>query len=195
MSGPQVHVRKADERSFHAVCALWAEQREERGITDTGPRKVTPEAIKAALDRRDTVAFVAISKADTVGYVVLSDCSLNPFADSGCVAVEQLFVTRAARKQGVARALMAAVATYADRQGAEQVASNVPSGGREANRFFARLGFTPHTVRRLTTTTSLQRRLLDDESGARFALDQLLARRRVVRLRAARERPTETLST
>ena len=104
------------------------------------------------------------------------------------MSVEQLFVTKEARKKGVARALMATVATFADRHGADQIACNVPSSVRDANRFFARLGFTPHTVRRVTLTAALQRRLVGESAESRFALDQVLARRRVARIRAAQGR-------
>jgi len=171
-----------------AVCDLWAQQREERAPAELGLRRVTAELVRAALAKPETVAFVASLDGETVGYVILNDCSLNPFSDAPCVSVEQLFVTKEARKKGVARALMATVATFADRHGADQIACNVPSSVRDANRFFARLGFTPHTVRRVTLTAALQRRLVGESAESRFALDQVLARRRVARIRAAQGR-------
>lgn len=188
MSGPQALVRRVDERSIDAVCDLWAQQREERTPSEVGLRRVTTDLVRAALTRPETVAFAAFLDGVPVGYVILSDCSLNPFSDAACVSVDQLYVAKDARKKGVARALMSAVATFADRHGADQVACNVPSSIRDANRFFARLGFTPHTIRRVTLTAGLQRRLVGDTPESRFALDQVLARRRVARIRAAQGR-------
>ena len=188
MSGPQAVVRRVDERSLDAVCELWVQQRDERAPTEQGLRRVTPEVVRTALTRPETIAFSASLDGIIVGYVILSDCSLNPFSDSACVSVDQLYVAKDARKKGVARALMTAVATFADRHGADQIACNVPSSVRDSNRFFARLGFTPHTVRRVTLTAALQRRLVGDTPESRFALDQVLARRRVARIRAAQGR-------
>ncbi len=153
-----------------------------------GLRRVTPEVVRAALTRPEVIAFAAFVDGAPVGYAVLSDCSLNPFSESACISVDQLYVTKDARKRGVARALMSAIATFADRHGAEQVACSVPSAIRDANRFFARLGFTPLTIRRVTATAALQRRLVGDTAESRFALDQVLARRRVARIRAAQGR-------
>jgi GNAT superfamily N-acetyltransferase len=181
-------VRRVDERSLDAVCELWVQQRDERAPTEQGLRRVTPEVVRTALTRPETIAFSASLDGIIVGYVILSDCSLNPFSDSACVSVDQLYVAKDARRKGVARALMTAVATFADRHGADQIACNVPSSVRDSNRFFARLGFTPHTVRRVTLTAALQRRLVGDTPESRFALDQVLARRRVARIRAAQGR-------
>lgn len=185
---PQALVRRVDERSVDAVCDLWAQQREERAPTELALRRVTTEVVRAALLRPETIAFAAYLDGDAVGYVVLSDCSLSPFSEAACVSVDQIYVAKDSRKKGVARALMTAVATFADRHGADQIACNVPSSVRDSNRFFARLGFTPHTIRRVTMTAALQRRLIGDTAESRFALDQVLARRRVARIRAAQGR-------
>ncbi len=189
MSRPAVTVRRVDEGRAEDVVALWEQLRAETVVPDAGLRRTTAETIRAALLRPETVAFVAHLDGAAVGYVVVSDRTLNPFAESACVAVEQLFIAREARRCGVAKALVAAVASYADRQGVEQVACNVPTSGRDANRFFARLGFTPLTMRRVTTTGALHRKLAGDAPAARFALDQvLLSRRRAARVRAAHGR-------
>lgn len=181
-------VRRVDERSIDAVCDLWVQQREERAPTELALRRITPDLVRAALARPETVAFTALLDGAPVGYVVLSDCSLDPFSDSACVSVDHLYVAKDARRKGVARALMSAVATFADRHGADQIACSVPSAIRDSNRFFARLGFSPYTTRRVTLTAALQRRLVGDTAESRFALDQMLARRRVARIRAAQGR-------
>lgn len=188
VSAPQALVRRVDERLVDAVCDLWTQQREERSPNEIGLRRATPDLVRAVLARPETIAFAAVVDGEVVGYAVLRDCTLNPFSEVACVSVEQLFVAKDARKKGVARALMSAVATFADRHGADQVACTVPASVRDSNRFFARLGFTPLTVRRVTPTAALQRRLVGDTAESRFALDQVLARRRVARIRAAQGR-------
>ena len=79
--------------------------------------------------------------------------------------------------------LLAAVTAYAEKQGCEQIGCNVPSQQRDANRFFARLGFSSQVVRRVTSTSALRRRLSADEP--RISLDQILHKRRSLRARAS----------
>ena len=189
MSRPAVVVRKVDAELAATVAELWTVARAEAASPkDAGWRRLTPDAIANALSRPDVVAFVAFVDRTPVAYAVLMDCSLNPFTDVACLSVEQLFVVREARGQGAARALMSAIAAYAERHGAEQLASTVPATLREANRFYARLGFTPLTTRRVASTASLRRKLSGDSAASRYSLDQVMIRRRVARLRASQSR-------
>ena len=186
MSRPAVVVRKADAALIDTVCELWEESRSDEGAvqSDAGVRKTTVDSIRNALARPEMIAFVAYSDGRPAGYVVLDDCSLNPFSDSSCLCIEQIYVRKDERGVGVARSLMQAVATFADLQGATEVACMVPSNVRDAHRFYARLGFTPLTVRRVASTAALRRKLAGDQVGPRHALDQVLLRRRIARLRA-----------
>lgn len=188
MARPHVLVRRVDETRIDAVTALWAQLRDEAGpAVEVGSRRLGADAVAAAFTRPETVGFLATLDGVPAGYVVVTDCALNPFADSNAVSIEQIYVCKDARKAGVAKALLATVAAFAERRGAEQVACTVPANGRDANRFFARLGFTPQVVRRVTTTAALHRKLAGDSPLPRFPLDQVLARRRVARMRAAAE--------
>lgn len=185
MPHPPATVKRVDHHLDDALLELWTAYRIESGTSPEAARRMVSDGVvSTALARPDVAAYVAISERRPLGYVVLTDRALSPFTDSGCVAIDQLYVAVGARRLGVAKLLVAAVAAHAERVGSDQVASNVPAGGREANRFFARLGFTPHTVRRITTTAALHRRLAD-ENGSRYSLEQVLARRRSARLRAA----------
>lgn len=186
MSRPTVMVRKADAALVDIVCQLWEESRSDEGAvqSDSGVRKTTAESIRSALSRPQMLAFVGFCDGRPAGYVVVDDCSLNPFSESSCLCIEQIYVRQDDRGVGVARALMQAVATFADLQGATEVACMVPSNVRDAHRFYARLGFTPLTVRRVASTAALRRKLAGDQVGPRHALDQVLLRRRIARLRA-----------
>jgi ribosomal protein S18 acetylase RimI-like enzyme len=106
------------------------------------------------------------------------------------VSIDMLFVLPDLRRQGVAKALLTASARYADQRGVEHVTSVVPAQDREANRFFARLGFGSETVRRVTTSGALQRRLAR-EGATRYSMEQVLQRRRDVRTRLSRTHPPQ----
>jgi GNAT superfamily N-acetyltransferase len=84
----------------------------------------------------------------------------------------------------VGKALLAAASRYADRNGCDHLVSAVPAQDRELNRFFARLGFVPETVRRVTSSAVLQRKLAGKPRSQRYSLDKVLQRRRDVRARA-----------
>lgn len=184
---PSAVVKRVDQDLHEALLDLWTAYRIESGSSpDAVKRSASDGALSSALARPDVVAYLALSEGRPVGYVVLTDRALSPFTDCGCVAIDQLYVAADARRLGVAKVLVAAVAAHAERVGSDQIASNVPAAGREANRFFARLGFAPQTVRRITTTAGLHRRLAG-EARSRYSLEQVLARRRTARLRAAHQ--------
>lgn len=197
VSRPQITVRRVTpelEGEFTALC-ITAQMEDSGGSATPSPTsdprvasdlRVAAEArVAVALARDDVRAFLAVADERPVGYMVLSRGPLSFLTDSLCVSIEQIFVAREDRRSGAARAMVSAAATYADRLGAEQIASSVPSHGREANRFFARLGFSSFVVRRATTTSALQRKLATGEEP-RPALDQLLQRRRSLRAQATR---------
>ncbi len=187
MSRPQVFVRRVDEGHRQQLIDLWVENRVDGGCSpEATHRLATDGTLGAALEREGVAAFIALIEDTPVGYLVLSDSSSGVFVDTPCVAIDQLYVHRERRRQGVARQLLAAAATHADRVGADQIASNVPSQVRDANRFFARLGFTPTVVRRVTTPIALHRKL-SGSGDSRYSLEQVLQRRRTARSRAVRE--------
>ncbi|MEI2731300.1 MAG: GNAT family N-acetyltransferase [Dermatophilaceae bacterium] len=185
MSRPQTVIRRVDEPLYGVVLDLWTAYRVESGVTpDAAVRRASERGVVAALSRPDVAAFVALIDGMPAGLAVASDPTGNPFAEGNAVTLDVLYVAHEERRHGVARGLLAAVAAFAERAGADQIASNVPNKDREANRFFARLGFTPLSTRRLTSTAALHRRLAG-ESGSRYSLDEVLVRRRSARLRAA----------
>ncbi|MGV1007294.1 MAG: GNAT family N-acetyltransferase [Dermatophilaceae bacterium] len=187
MPRPATVVKRVDADLHPAVVDLWTALRVESGSSpESAARLVADGAVSAALDRPDVGAYVAVSDCRPMGYVVLSERPSTPFTEGGCVTIEQLYVAKDARHLGIAKALLAAVAAHAERTGSDQVASTVPAGGRDANRFFARLGFSPITIRRVASTTILHRRLAH-EPGSSHSREHLLARRRSARLRAAQQ--------
>jgi GNAT superfamily N-acetyltransferase len=184
VSRPQVSVRLLDEAHQGDLVDLWLENRVESGGGTEAALRV------ASLQRTEVTAFLAFVEDTAVGYVVLKDSLAGPLTDSPCTSIDQLFVSTSWRRHGVARQLLAAAAAHADRVGAEAIVSHVPSQIRDANRFFARLGFSPTVVRRVTTPAALHRKLaasVDTPVLRRVGLEEVIQRRRSARFRAVRQ--------
>ena len=195
MSRPQVVVRLVDEAHQQPLVDLFVEGRVEAGgSSEAALRIASAGGLANVLRRPEVSAFVAYADSTPVGFLVLTDSLAGPFADSPCTAIDQLFVSSSWRRHGVARQLVAAAAAHADRVGAESIVSHVPSQVRDANRFFARLGFSPTVVRRVTTPAALHRKLAvatgQSARISRTGLEEVLQRRRSARFRAVRQSAT-----
>jgi ribosomal protein S18 acetylase RimI-like enzyme len=182
-----VVVSVVDAADLHDVTSLWLAAKVDGGSSkQVCARTIAEGRLAAALRRPGVLAFVARIDREPVGYVITSD---NPFGLSPGdeVTVEQLWVAPDARRLGVAKALLTAVLDLAERSGCEVVTSNVPTPSREANRFFARLGFGSVVTRRAVATGVLRRRLAPEtaETG-----DALRRRRRSLRHRAFSSSPS-----
>ncbi|NHA67231.1 GNAT family N-acetyltransferase [Phycicoccus flavus] len=163
------------------LTALWLEAKVDAGTSrEVCARALSDGRFAAALRRPGVQAYVATLDGTPVGYTITTD---NPFGLSPTpeIAVEQLFVVPDARRHGVAKSLLAAVLSAAERAGCEQVVSNVPTTSREANRFFARLGFGSVVTRRVVATGVLRRRLAPETAETGL---ELTRRRRSLRQRA-----------
>ncbi|MEO8556249.1 MAG: GNAT family N-acetyltransferase [Actinomycetota bacterium] len=184
MSRPLFAVRRVTPELEPDFTALLAAACVENSAASVA-RAATEERVALAFARDDVRAYLAFTEGRPVGYILLTCSPLSFLTDSQRVSIEQIFVVPEARRGGAARALLNAAATYADRLGADQIAGLVPVQGREANRFFARLGFTSDVARRVTTASALHRKLATgDETHP--ALDRLLQHRRSLRARATR---------
>lgn len=182
MTRPQISVRQVTPKLEGDFTALWFAAHLDARAT-SGAHAADPGLVAAALARDDVRAYVAVVEDHPVGYIVLTKGPLSFLLDGPCVSIDQIFVLPDSRRGGVARALLTAAASYADCLGADQIASAVPAQGRDANRFFARLGFSSDVIRRVTTTSGLHRKLAAGEEPLP-PLDRLLQRRRSLRARA-----------
>ena len=142
-----------------SIAALWLECRVDGGASrEACARSIAEGRLDAALRRPGVAVSLALLDGVPVGFVVTTDnpFGLNPTPE---VSIEQLYVSPAARRHGVAQALLASVLSAAERTGCESIVSNVPTASREANRFFARLGFGSVVTRRVVATGTLRRKL------------------------------------
>ena len=184
MSRPSISVKRVGQDEERSFAELWMASRVEAGVSpEVASRAASEGRITAALHREDVRAYVALSDGQAVGFAVAATSPFSALTDAPCVTIDQLYVAPEQRKHGVARQLMTAVTLYADSRGCEQIGCNVPAQHREANRFFARLGFSSQVVRRITTVSALRRRLGTDERH-HASLEQLLHRRRSLRAKA-----------
>ena len=175
MSRPQVSVQPVTVELQPAFTGLWRAARVEGGSTpDAALRAASEGRIADALAREDVNAYVASVGGTVAGFMVLTTSPLSGLIDAPSVSVDQLYVVPECRRSGVAHALLSRAAGFAETLGCEQIATCVPAQAREANRFFARLGFSSYVVRRVTPTSALRRRLAGEEPRA--GLDQVLSR-------------------
>ena len=184
MARPQVVVRPVDhqqDEQQQSLVDLWIDNKvESGGSTEAAIRVATMGGLATVLRRPEVTAFLAYADGAAVGYVVLSDWVAGPLIDSRCTAIDQLFVSRDWRRHGVAPPLLAA-------------APPPPPQVRDANRFFARLGFSPTVVRRVTTPAALARKLAvtgEAPVTSRLGLEEVLHRRRSARFRAVHQGST-----
>ena len=174
-------VSPVDDDDLRDITGLWLAARIDNGSSkDAAARCVTDGRLATALRRAGVQAWVARLDGEAVGYAIVTE---NPFGLSpgAELAIEQLWVGPEARRHGVAKALITAVLSCAERAGCEIVVSNVPTTSRDANRFFARLGFSSTIVRRVVPTATLRRKLAPEtcETG-----NEVMRRRRSLRSRA-----------
>lgn len=145
-----------------ALLGLWQELREvsPRRPARAGATQTTPEArLRSVLADAGCRVVVATLDSEPVGMAVLSTTWVSPLLDAMAVQVSLLVVSSTHRKHGVGRALVCAAVSFAEEVDADEVVVSVLPSLREANRFYAQLGFSPQVVRRTASVPSLRRRL------------------------------------
>jgi GNAT superfamily N-acetyltransferase len=159
-----------------ALAPVASEQRVSQLIARQGPDAATGYQM-----------LIAEYDGEPAGMAALVGGPLGLFVETPVARIDYLHVRPAFVRRGVGHALVEAAAAYADSVGADHVSVTVFPQHREANRFYAKIGFAPMVVRRVVPVATLRRRLgaaHDSSSPARRA--GLLARRRsVVRARRA----------
>jgi ribosomal protein S18 acetylase RimI-like enzyme len=186
----RVRVRTATPDDVDALVALVGEMRElgpvpGRAVARRGPEgaRVRCEQLLADPDHR---VVVAVDDAGAVlGAAVLGADTAGGLLDPPSVYVSHLLVSPEHRRRGAGRALVAAAAAYAEELGVDSVVVGVAPTGRDANRFFARLGFAPLVIRRIAPVGAVRRALAVAEDPravpARTGLARAIPRNRLRR--------------
>ena len=191
MSRSRVRVRTATPDDIDALVRLVGEIRElgpvrGRTMARRGPDGARAHCARLVADPEHRVV-VAVDDADAViGAAVLGADTAGGLLDPPSVYVSHLLVRPEHRRRGAGRALVAAAAGYADELGVDSVVVGVAPTGRDANRFFARLGFAPLVIRRIAPVSAVRRALAsadpaDPRVAARSGLARALPRPRIRR--------------
>jgi ribosomal protein S18 acetylase RimI-like enzyme len=177
-----VTIREATAADVPALLDLWSQLREQ------GPRRGTRPAttqVLESVEQRyvDAIAspdcrfVVATVDGDIAGMALLSVSSASTLLDLPAVQLSHMCVADRYRRRGVGKALVTAAAAYADERGIEQVMVSVYPQHRDANRFYARLGFAPLVVRRMAPLPVLRRQLAADDGPSVMLRRELRLRR------------------
>jgi GNAT superfamily N-acetyltransferase len=157
-----ITVRPATESDVADLVQLWAELKRcgalssRRGLADD---RMIDDRVRRLLSRPSGRVLLASLGGEPVGMAMLTTVPLGALNETACVQVEYTVVAEPFRRRGVGRALMGAAAAYAEEIGAEQITVSVTPMSREANRFYAQLGLTPMSVRRVAPAAALRRRI------------------------------------
>jgi ribosomal protein S18 acetylase RimI-like enzyme len=169
MSWSSVRVRPATADDLPVLMEFGEELREQLTPALDGKR-VRPTAVTGrlglesryldALADPDRHLVIAVAEDDSaLGMALFSVAPANALLDTPALHVSHAVVADRHKRRGAGKALVGAAAAFAEERGLEQVVVSVHPGSRDANRFFARLGFAPLAVRRVAPTAGLRRRL------------------------------------
>jgi GNAT superfamily N-acetyltransferase len=158
-----ITVRAAGESDVAALVVLWEELKRYGALNPrlaalTDDRKIE-DRVRRLIGRPTSRILLASIADEPVGMAMLTTVPLGALNETACVQVEYTVVAEGYRRRGVGRALMGAAACYAEDIGADQVTVSVSPMSREANRFYAQLGLTPLSVRRVAPASALRRRI------------------------------------
>ena len=185
----RVHVRPATDDDLPDLLRLWGELQATGGRQARDALHVTSDEVAHRLldaIHDDIHRVVVADVGDEVhGMAIFARTSLGPLSSGTAAQLHHLVVAGGHRRSGIGHALLAAAAAYADEVGAEHLLVGVAPALRDANRFYARLGFSPVVVRRRASVTALRRRLTDCEHPV-ATLEDLTRRRLIARPRRAR---------
>jgi ribosomal protein S18 acetylase RimI-like enzyme len=171
-----LRVRPATADDIPALMAFADELREALlpAASDAGGRpRGAPAAARALLEARYLEALadpgrhlvVVVNDAEEpLGTALLTIASANALLDLPAVHMSHAVVSDRHKRRGAGKALVAAAAAFAESHGLEQIVVSVHPGSRDANRFFARLGFAPLAVRRVAPVSVVRRRLAQVEA-------------------------------
>jgi ribosomal protein S18 acetylase RimI-like enzyme len=176
MPWKSVRVRPATAADLPALLAFGEELREQLTPALDGKRvRVAPAAGRSALEARylealadpDRHLVMAVDETDApLGMALFTIAPANALLDIRALHVSHAVVGASYKRRGAGRALVAAAAAFAEEHGLEQIVVAVNPTSRDANRFFARLGFAPIAVRRSAPVSVVRRRLQASDISA-----------------------------
>jgi GNAT superfamily N-acetyltransferase len=188
MARTALHVRPATDRDLPALLSFGAELREQllpaaergmrlRGSSATARGLLEPRYLEALADPERHLVVVVDEDDEPLGMALFCVAPANALLDLPAVHMSHSMVADRHKRRGAGKALVAAAAAFAEERGLEQLVVSVSPGSRDANRFFARLGFAPLAVRRVAVVSVVRRRLASPEARTLDSLGQRRHRR------------------
>jgi ribosomal protein S18 acetylase RimI-like enzyme len=188
MARTPLQVRPATAADLPALVAIGAELREQllpagdpamrvRGTSPATRGLLEPRYVEALADPDRHLVVVVGPDDKPLGMALFCVGSANALLDHAAVHMSHSMVADRYKRRGAGKALVAAAAAFAEERGIEQIVVSVSPGSREANRFFARLGFAPLAVRRVAAVPVVRRRLASPEARTLESVVQRLHRR------------------
>jgi len=170
-----LRVRPATVEDVPALLAFGDELRDALlpSPPEAGRPRGTPAGTRALLEQRylealadpDRHLVVVVNDAEEqLGMALFTVASANALVDLPAVHMSHAVVADRHKRRGAGKALVGAAASFAEARGLEQIVVSVHPGSRDANRFFARLGFAPLAVRRIAPVGVVRRRLAQGEA-------------------------------
>lgn len=156
-----ISVREVTHDDLAELEPIWQEINAESDSNDMGP------LVSRISMSQESETFKIVAAWDTQGIVGIACVSLvdvGTWSELSSVQISGLHVIRNSRRRGVAKAILNCALGYADIWGCSNIMASVPPQEREANRFFARLGFAPISTRRITETSALRKKISDEPS-------------------------------
>lgn len=186
MGRSSLAVREADKEDLPLLVSLLADLR------DLGPRRLSgrtgrsdseqlaaQERFLAAMADPDQRVLVVTDGSTVVGMSLLALEPASRLVEVPMVTMSHVMVSESHRRRGAGRCLLGAALAFAEERGVEAIAVDVYPTQREANRYYARLGFGPVVTRRVAPLSTLRRHF-----GGRDAMVELdSAQRRRLRMR------------
>ncbi|MEP7055386.1 MAG: GNAT family N-acetyltransferase [Actinomycetota bacterium] len=168
MNRAAVSVREAVAEDIPVLLDMWTDlrhhavRRNTRASSDQLLAEVAHRFVEAIVDPSCRLV-VAVAGDVVLGMALFTVVSSSTLLDVPTVHASHIYVVDGHRGRGVGKSLIAAAAVFAGERGVDQVMVSVAPGLREANRFYARLGFAPTVVRRVAPLSVLRRQLAADE--------------------------------
>ena len=156
-----VHVRDALEGDALELSRLWVDLVAHPGADQVGdaPETIVAKALLRIADEDLGRVLVAEIDGTIVGCAFLRVGLVSPLDHGRVAQLSHVQVADGFGRQGVGTALFEATLTWAEQTGMDSVLTAVPPNHREANRFLARLGFSPVASLRGGSVAALRARL------------------------------------
>ena len=115
--------------------------------------------IELSLSQNGFRMVVALDATTVVGVACVGLTDVGTWTETPGIQVSGLHVLSNYRHRGVAKAILNAALQSADNWGCSSIVVSVPPQTRDANRFFARLGFAPTATHRVTEVAILRKKI------------------------------------